>query len=235
MKQELNLLVPMYEELAHAAKVHLLQSIVSRILLDMIFTAYFVGLSSEQAAQFIQMEQLLGSYGMESICGVHVYSIYKLIKDMSGSPEAVNQWRATTLGLLRKEAGQKMQTETTAVTEAVIKRINRVLNSITDTKASEARDQGLRVLVNNSIELSRLLVVQKAVFRMTMPEILPHQKIIFDPTTMEDVGGEDEEGLAQREICCVTFPGIIKSGDENGRHLQYRNAIAKARVLCSPE
>lgn len=54
---------------------------------------------------------------------------------------------------------------------------------------------------------------------------------------MEDIGGEelDEDGLAEREICCVTFPGIIKTGDENGGQLHYRNVIAKARVLCSPE
>lgn len=77
--------------------------------------------------------------------------------------------------------------------------------------------------------------VQKAVFKVSMPEILPYQKIMFDAATMEDIGGEDEEHLAGREICCVTFPGIIKRGDENGGQLQFRNFISKARVLCSPE
>lgn len=52
---------------------------------------------------------------------------------------------------------------------------------------------------------------------------------------MEDLGGEDEESLTGREICCVAFPGVIKHGDEHGGHLQYRNVILKARVLCSPE
>lgn len=97
------------------------------------------------------------------------------------------------------------------------------------------RDQALRVLVNSSIELSRHLGVQKAVFQVSMPEILPHQKVMFDHSTMEDIGGEDEESLIQREICCVTFPGIIKRGDETGGHLQFRNVISKARVLCTPE
>lgn len=68
-----------------------------------------------------------------------------------------------------------------------------------------------------------------------MPEVLPHQRILFEPDTMEDIGGEDEEALREREICCVTFPGLIKHGDESGGHLQYRNVITKARVLCSPE
>ena len=104
-----------------------------------------------------------------------------------------------------------------------------------DTTSSEARDSALRVLVNNSIELARLLVVQKAVLRVHMPEILPHQRILFEAATMEDIGGEDEEALADREICCVVFPGVIKHGDENGGQMQFMNVLSKAKVLCSPE
>lgn len=121
----------------------------------------------------------------------------------------------------------------------MIERINRVLGALASdaaaVSASEARDTALRVLVNNSIELARLLVVQKAALRVHMPAILPHQRVMFEAETMEDIGGEDEDALAQREICCVVFPGIIKHGDENGGHMQYRNVLAKARVLCSPE
>ena len=93
------------------------------------------------------------------------------------------------------------------------------------------------MLVKNSIELARLLVVQKARLRVYMPAILPHQQVLFEPDTMEDMGGEEDEddNLASREISCVVFPGVIKHGDENGGHMQYRNVIVKARVLCSPE
>lgn len=78
--------------------------------------------------------------------------------------------------------------------------------------------------------------MQKARLRVYMPSILPHQQVLFEPDTMEDMGGEeDEENLASREINCVVFPGVIKHGDENGGHMQYRNVIVKARVLCSPE
>lgn len=52
----------MYEELAKTAKVHFLQSVVSRILVDMIFDSYFVGLSKEQTGLFRQMENLLSSF-----------------------------------------------------------------------------------------------------------------------------------------------------------------------------
>ncbi|ROW04215.1 hypothetical protein VSDG_00814 [Cytospora chrysosperma] len=226
--QELAELVPMYEELAQTAKVHLLQSVVSRILVQRIFRSYFVGLSPEQELQLRQTEALLESFG---------------------SVESVNQWRSVTLSLLKRDAAHNMQVQTTQTAEDVVTRIDRVLDSITtdtagragsssNTTASmnaDARSQALRQLVNSAIELSRLLVVQKAVFEVWMPDILPHQQVMFDNGTMEDIGGEDEEKLVQREICCVTFPGITKRGDENGGQLQFRNVISRARVLCRAE
>lgn len=151
--------------------------------------------------------------------------------------------------MLKRDAAHNMQVQTAQTAEDVVTRIDRALDSITtDTAAraggssnitastnTDARNQALRQLVISAIELSRLLVVQKAVFEVWMPDILPHQQVIFDHGTMEDIGGEDEENLVQREICCVTFPGIIKRGDENGGQLQFRNVISRARVLCSAE
>ncbi|KAL7892508.1 hypothetical protein HDV63DRAFT_398571 [Trichoderma sp. SZMC 28014] len=224
---ELGHLVPMYEELIHTSKVHLLQSIVSSILVEMVFNAYYVGLSEQDTRHFQQMEQLL---------------------TMScSSTDPVNQWRSSTLALLRREA-HHLHDNTDTFAEAVISRITQLLDSIitssppssasaqSSSSTSTARDSALRVLVKNSIELARLLVVQKARLRVYMPSILPHQQVLFEPDTMEDIGGEeDEENLASREINCVVFPGVIKHGDENGGHMQYRNVIVKARVLCSPE
>lgn len=150
-----------------------------------------------------------------------------------------------TLSILKKEAAERMQVSTTQATGDIISRINRLLDAITVGTAaknssggdeiSETRDQALRQLINSSIELSRLFRVQKAAFEVWMPEIMPHQQILFDHATMEDIGGEDEESLVQREICCVTFPGVIKRGDENGSQLQFRNVISKASVLCGTE
>jgi hypothetical protein len=215
---ELARLVPAYEELVlKNAKIHLLQSIVSRLLVEVVFGPYFVGLTEEREREFKEMERYLGSFAT--------------------SPELINHWRSSTLSMLRKEAATRLQAETAHITDSLISRINTLLDAITDTSDTSARTQGLTTLIETSIELSRLLVVQKAVFTVSMPEIQPYQKTLFDADTMEDIGGEelDEDGLAEREICCVTFPGIIKRGDENGGQLQYRNVIAKARVLCSPE
>lgn len=231
MTREISTLVPMYEELAKTAKVHFLQSIVSRILVDMIFDSYFVGLSKEQTNLFRQMEQLLSSF-----CGQEL--------------EPVNQWRASTLTLLRREAPQLLQDDTTIFAETVVSRTNHILDALTgDTAmasangAEGARDAALRVLVNNSIELARLLVVQKAVLRVYMPQVLPHQRVLFEPSTMEDIGGaeyddDDDDGvggLAEREVGCVVFPGVVKRGDEHGAQMQYRNVICKSKVVCRQE
>jgi hypothetical protein len=147
----------------------------------------------------------------------------------------MNQWRSTTLALLRKEAAQKLQRETAAVVEAVIAQVNGILSAITDAQSSEPRDQSLRVLITSSIDLSRLLRVQKAIFTVIMPSIEDHQRTMFDSESMDDIGGEDEDTLHEREIRCVTFPGIVKSGDENGESSHLRNVVAKIRVLCAPD
>src|SRR4051794_26002335 len=60
--EELNRLVPSFEQLIPNAKIHLLQSIVSKILVETVFDAYFVGLSVEQSEGFAQMEQFLASF-----------------------------------------------------------------------------------------------------------------------------------------------------------------------------
>lgn len=54
----------MYEDIEAHAKLHLLQSIVSSILVEMIFNCYFVGLSDGQAQQFYETEKFLASMGM---------------------------------------------------------------------------------------------------------------------------------------------------------------------------
>ncbi|KAK1750035.1 AKAP7 2'5' RNA ligase-like domain-containing protein [Echria macrotheca] len=212
---ELARLVPMYEDVVQTSKVHLIQSLVSRLLVDLVFDAYFVGLSADQAKQLTQVETFLSSF--------------------ASSPEPINQWRSHTLTILKRDAGQRLQEETSRTIDTILHKVNGIIFAISDTPASEPRDQGLRALVAGAIDLARLLVVQKAIFKVSMPEILPHQRTLFDAATMEDLGGEDDDGLDDREISCVAFPGIIKRGDESGGHLQYRNVIAKAKVLCSPE
>lgn len=161
-----------------------------------------------------------------------------------GDEEPINQWRSSTLALVRREAPHRLAEQTTASVETVVTRINRVMDlattsaSTTTTTAAangaDTRDTALRALVTSAADLARLLAVQKAALRVFFPAVAPHRRLPFDPDTMEDVGGGDDEvdGVVGREVRCVAFPGIIKHGDEMGGHLQLRNVLCKARVIC---
>ncbi|KAJ2905252.1 hypothetical protein MKZ38_005954 [Zalerion maritima] len=298
--QEVSRLVPMYEEVTHTAKVHLLQSIVSSILVEEIFGNYFVGLSEAQAEQFRQMEKMLGAF--------------------VSSPEGLNTWRSQTLSMMRRgteaspsspaatphlppmtkpgDKGSSTQeqdhlkefhSQSSHLVARTINKICHLLDSLTVSKTSStatkktpssaattshtstssppkkksatnstvsapshsSRETALRVLLNNSVALSRLLSSQKAHFEVSLPEILGHQKTYFSAETMEDISGvEDEydddadEGgydyagggrrRRRREVLVSTFPMVVKMGDEHGGGTErYRNVILRARVLCA--
>lgn len=53
----------MYADLEPSAKVHMLQSVVSCVLVETIFDSYFFGLPREQAEQLKAVERTLSSYG----------------------------------------------------------------------------------------------------------------------------------------------------------------------------
>lgn len=137
--------------------------------------------------------------------------------------------------MLQKEATTKLQAQTETIVDSIVHQVNNIMDSLGDLQHTEARDQSLRTLVHSAIELSRLLRVQKAVFSVMMPSIEAHQRTMFDMETMEDIGGEDEDTLNEREIFCVTFPGMVKSGDENGERNHLTNIVAKIKVLCAPD
>ncbi|KAA8565188.1 hypothetical protein EYC84_010925 [Monilinia fructicola] len=128
-----------------------------------------------------------------------------------------------------------MESETATVVGTAVAHVNSLLDFICDVQSSEARDQSLKVIINSAIDLSRLLRVQKACFSIMMPMIEDHQRTMFDEESMEDIGGEDEDTLSEREISCVTFPGIMKAGDENGERNHLINIVTKMKVLCAPD
>ncbi|RCI13253.1 hypothetical protein L249_0346 [Ophiocordyceps polyrhachis-furcata BCC 54312] len=224
---ELRRLVPSYELLLlHSAKIHLLQSVVSGILVDSVFSAYFAGLSDEQMRDFGRMEDLLCSF--------------------AAPDEAINQWRSSTLALLQSPTSVLLQAQTTTLADTVVNRINLLLEALLGTTSSSSssqspsqtsRDSSLAVLVNKAIDLARLLAVQRAVLRVDLEQPSSDDALPpFDADSMEDVGELDEDALPASRVACLVFPALIKRGDENGAQMQLRNVIAKARVLClSPD
>lgn len=65
-REQLLQLVPTYDSLASSSKVHLIQSLVSRLLVEHIFSKYFIGLSKEHADDLSKVEQYLGEFGETS-------------------------------------------------------------------------------------------------------------------------------------------------------------------------
>jgi activating signal cointegrator complex subunit 1 len=56
-------LVPTYEMLASSSKIHLIQSLVSRLLVNFIFQEYFIGLPKAHSDELRNMEKYLGGFG----------------------------------------------------------------------------------------------------------------------------------------------------------------------------
>lgn len=83
---ELARLVPMYEELASPSRIHLLQSLVSRLLVELVFDASFVGLPGEVAGQVRQVEAFLGTYSKTLSQTEPLVTIILMMKQHPQSP-----------------------------------------------------------------------------------------------------------------------------------------------------
>ena len=216
MREVLDELCPTWESILKtgAAKVHLLQSMISRLLVNKIFGSYFVGLPQAQEEQLRSFEECL--------------------RRNSRDEADVNQWRSATLGALNKESLiEKFKWRTEEVVDEVSGEIMLLLKGITINElSSEQVLTSLKILITEAIARHRTLRVQKAKFEVYMPLIQRHQIEQFDKGTMEDIGGDDEEGLQGREVCVVTFMGLMKRGDEMGERCELRNWVSRARVLC---
>ncbi len=94
MLAELGRLVPMYEELRQSSKVNLLQSLVSRLLVELVFDVYFVGLPRDVARQFTQMETFLAAFGMSIASPGHT----EVMADLLTAEQRNRRGRSTSGG-----------------------------------------------------------------------------------------------------------------------------------------
>ncbi|EPE27296.1 hypothetical protein GLAREA_03211 [Glarea lozoyensis ATCC 20868] len=212
-KTHLTTLLPNHASLPATCKIHLIQSLLSHLLLTHIFSAYFPGLPTPHAASLESLETYLSTFG---------------------PPETLNAWRAQTLSLLRRAPP-----ESDALTSSLTAELNTLLHALTSLPSTPARDASLLPLLHSAITLTQLLRSQKARFEIHMPAIAASagdatkggDSMEFDPETMEDVGGSEDEG-GEREVKLVVWPGVIKYGDENGERVDLRNVVCRVRVLC---
>lgn len=75
-EEELLRLLPNYETLASTSKIHFIQSLVSRILVDSIFTSYFVGIPPEKEEELAKVEAFLRDFGSQN--SLNFYTAFQL-------------------------------------------------------------------------------------------------------------------------------------------------------------
>lgn len=109
-------------------------------------------------------------------------------------------------------------------------RINMVLDELTSGQTTEARDRCLRSMIDQAVDLARLFRIQQAQFKVHMPSLDDDHPLLFDPETMEDISGEDEQALRGHKIDCIMFPCVMKFGDETGDNVRTMHISSGLRL-----
>ncbi|KAI6827741.1 hypothetical protein KC340_g9362 [Hortaea werneckii] len=141
------------------------------------------------------------------------------------SSQAYGKWRAATVEAVGQSA--VFQDHLQKANEGVADSICHSLLKLTEIDAGEGGKTSLIGIIKRAASLAHLFSSQKAQYQF----LLPNPGTPFDAETMEDIA-EDGEELSSSVISCVTFPFIIKNGDECGDNTHLRNVIMKSRVLC---
>jgi len=149
-----------------------------------------------------------------------------------GGASAVNQWRSTTLVIIRHEYDRACRDHASALTHQIVRHVEDIFGELVEGGVPQSCPRTLGAIVEQAVSLSRLLRVQRARFIVAIPSMHPRHQALFDNETMEDISGEDEQGLTGKELQCAVFPALYKFGDEEGNNTQIRNVIAKAQVFC---
>ncbi len=143
---------------------------------------------------------------------------------MLAPPAKVNEWRSTTLGIIRQHGAETYRVHVIGLSRSLHVRINNIVDELTSSTATSARNKGLQSILDQAIELSQAFRVQRAQLQVHMPVITIDHSLGFDLDTMEDITGEDdEENLADSVVECVIFPYVIKLGDETGDNVRTEN------------
>ncbi|KAI6835732.1 hypothetical protein KC332_g5640 [Hortaea werneckii] len=138
---------------------------------------------------------------------------------------AYARWRAATVEAVCQDA--VFQDILQKANEGVADSICHSLYKLTEIDVGESGRTSLIGIIKRAASLAHLFSFQQAQYQF----LSPNPGTPFDAETMEDIA-EDGEELSSSVISCVTFPSIIKNGDECGDNTHLRNVIMKSRVLC---
>ncbi|KAF3922216.1 hypothetical protein ABW21_db0209233 [Orbilia brochopaga] len=211
-------------QLILSKKYLVISAVISRSLHENIFDVYMYGMSKETNEGLASLEQYLSS--------------------LSNAPNydaAINRWRAQTLTMIKKHAMPTLGTAplATAVNpssteeflttslEDLLLHLTTTLAPLGLSTAAEPREK-LRSILETAASIAVDLRVQRAKFVVNPDNLLGEE---FDPETMEDLDGHEDEDCDGRLVACVAWPAVWKSGDENGENTHLKNLIYKAQIF----
>ena len=194
---------------------NVIQSIVACILVADIFHIYYFGLDEEHTDYLQRMEDHMTAIGKRS---ANRFSLGdpSLTCCTLAPPVKVNEWRSTTLSIIKQSPTPEFQTRAMGLSRRTHDRINRIVDELTGTGTNGTRDKGLQSVLDQSIDLSQTFRVQRAQLTVHLPATVPDSRLAFDSEIMEDITGEDDEVLEGEDVKCVMFPYVLKLGDETG-------------------
>lgn len=158
-----------------------------------------------------------------SLASKYSISLSYLANTNKAPTAAYNEWRSHTFAFLQKADGELKEAIDAATGKRkgkLIHDISSVLSLITKTELTRHQLTSLDKIVDHAISLSRLLSVQRAVYTCTLPECDASERLFFDPHLNEDVF-DAEDTSPNKTIRCVTFPAVLKAGDEVGDNVSW--------------
>ncbi len=131
-----------------------------------------------------------------------------------------NQWRYITVNILDKLKDGRVAAATSTLAEDIGHQVERAVQELLGAPESTSRQQGLRSIIRNAVDLARLFQMQQAVFVFELPAANPPRKsFLFDKDTMEDAFGLETPEMDGKYVNFATFPAVVKYGDEHGENV----------------
>ncbi|KAI5203294.1 hypothetical protein E4T38_05202 [Aureobasidium subglaciale] len=223
--QDAKSLRKLYTTFDTSIKIFAFQATVMYLLMP-IFDARFFGLPEEL--------QGLESAAQAMICMFLIDLIYARPADnYIATCPTFNDWRKTTHNYLKQgnDDLEKRYQDSQAKAQAhLVEHVCKIMSALTGLTVVEEQGRTLSSVVKHAVSLSQVLGCQRATYRCFLPEADAEDDIEFDYTTMEDLMNEQEEDGLAKDIRCVVFPALQKTGGETGDNVRHPYSVKPARL-----
>lgn len=160
---------------------------------------------------------------------------------------AFNDWRAFTADLLSRTTSEDSQKSKDRTREAVQDAVHDVMDLVKPWCITAEHDalrgyaERLHKIFTEAVQLAQFLRCQRALWsikfpsRPSLPDLPETGPLMFDPTSMKDDKGDDEdvhpEKLKLRYVDIVVTPALYKRGNPNGERFENEEIAVKAVVV----